>query len=61
MYFISQTVSDGASEQLFTLGDTPGVLWTPAGATGPHPLVLVGHGGGHHKTAPGVVACAAAT
>jgi dienelactone hydrolase len=31
------------------------VLWTPAEATGPHPLVLVGHGGGQHKTAPGVV------
>jgi len=56
MHFISQTVSDGVSEQLFTLGDIPGVLWTPAGATGPHPLVLVGHGGGQHKTAPGVVA-----
>lgn len=37
MHFISQTVSDGVSEQLFTLGDIPGVLWTPAGATGPRP------------------------
>jgi len=55
MHFISQTVSDGILEQHFTLGDIPGVLWTPAGATGPHPLVLVGHGGGQHKTAPGVV------
>jgi dienelactone hydrolase len=55
MHFISQTVSDGVSEQQFTLGDIPGVLWTPAEATGPHPLVLVGHGGGQHKAAPGVV------
>ncbi|MGA8457270.1 MAG: alpha/beta hydrolase, partial [Streptosporangiaceae bacterium] len=55
MHFISETVSDGVSEQLFTLGDIPGVLWTPAGATGPRPLVLVGHGGGQHKKAPGVV------
>ena len=55
MHFISETVSDGVSEQLFTLGDIPGVLWTPAGATGPRPLVLVGHGGGQHKRAPGVV------
>ena len=55
MHFISQTVADGVSQQLFTLGDIPGVLWTPAGATGPRPLVLIGHGGGQHKTAPGVV------
>jgi dienelactone hydrolase len=55
MHFISQTVSDGVSEQHFTVGDIPGVLWMPAGASGPHPLVLVGHGGGQHKTAPGVV------
>jgi dienelactone hydrolase len=55
MHFISQAVSDGVLEQQFTLGDIPGVLWTPAGAAGPHPLVLVGHGGGQHKTAPGVV------
>jgi len=55
MHFISQTVADGVSQQLFTLGDIPGVLWTPAGSTGPRPLVLIGHGGGQHKTAPGVV------
>src|SRR3984885_3398199 len=55
MHFISETVSDGVSEQLFTLGDIPGGLGPPAGATGPPPLVLVGHGGGQHKRAPGVV------
>ena len=27
----------------------PGVLWTPAGASGPVPLVLIGHGGAGHK------------
>jgi pimeloyl-ACP methyl ester carboxylesterase len=56
MHFISETTSDGVCEQLFTLGDIPGVLWTAADATGPRPLVLVGHGGGQHKRAPGVLA-----
>lgn len=28
----------------------PGVLWTPAGATGRLPLMLAGHGGSGHKT-----------
>jgi dienelactone hydrolase len=27
----------------------PGVLWTPADAVGPRPLVLMGHGGSQHK------------
>jgi hypothetical protein len=28
----SETVTDGIREQRFTIGDIPGVLWTPAGA-----------------------------
>jgi len=56
MRFTSQTSSGGVFEQLFTLGEIPGVLWTPAGATGTRPLILMGHGGGQHKKAPGVVA-----
>lgn len=55
MRFTSRTSSDGVSEQLFTLGEIPGVLWTPEDATGPHPLILIGHGGGHHKKAPDVL------
>ncbi|MGH3849291.1 MAG: dienelactone hydrolase family protein, partial [Pseudonocardiaceae bacterium] len=27
----------------------PGVVWTPEGANGPRPLVLIGHGATHHK------------
>ncbi|MBA3654636.1 MAG: dienelactone hydrolase family protein [Actinobacteria bacterium] len=27
----------------------PGLLWTPEGAGGPRPLVLIGHGGGGNK------------
>jgi dienelactone hydrolase len=56
MHFTSQTTADGVSEHLFILGDIHGVLWAPAGATGSRPLVLLGHGGGQHKKAPGVVA-----
>jgi fermentation-respiration switch protein FrsA (DUF1100 family) len=54
--FTSETVSDGVSQRLFTLDGVPGVLWSPAGAAGDRPLVLLGHGGGQqHKLAPGLV------
>ena len=62
MRFTSETITDGVSERLFTLGDIPGVLWSPADATLPNPgpvpgrrplaLVLLAHGGGQHKKAP---------
>ena len=56
MRFTSETISDGVAERRFTLDSIPGVLWAPAGAAGPRPLVLLGHGGGQDKTAPGIVA-----
>src|SRR5262244_4019144 len=56
MRFTSRTSHDGVTEQHFTLGELPGVLWTPDGAAGVRPLILIGHGGGQHKKAPGVVA-----
>jgi hypothetical protein len=56
MRFTSETTSDGVSERLFTLDDIPGVFWSPAGAAGSRPLLLLGHGGGQHKKAPGLVA-----
>ncbi len=56
MDFMSKTTSDGVSERLFILNGIPGVLWSPTDARGSRPLVLVCHGGGQHKKAPGVVA-----
>lgn len=58
MRFTSQTSSDGVNERLFTIGEIPGVLWTPEGAAGARTLalILMGHGGGQHKKAPGIVA-----
>jgi dienelactone hydrolase len=55
MRFTHATSSGGVRQQLFTLGEIPGVLWTPEGATGTRPLILMGHGGGQHKKAPGIV------
>ena len=56
MRFSAETTVDGVTERLFTIGGAPGAVWAAAGATGPRPLVLLGHGGGHHKTAPPIVA-----
>lgn len=56
MRFISKTSLGGVTEQLFTLNEIPGVLWTPEDAHGTRPLILMGHGGGQHKKAPGILA-----
>jgi dienelactone hydrolase len=60
MRFTSRTSSAGVTEQLFTLpftfGEISGALWTPDNATPSGPLILLGHGGGQHKKAPGIVA-----
>ncbi|HEV7654641.1 MAG TPA: alpha/beta hydrolase [Mycobacteriales bacterium] len=61
MYFTATATADGVTERLFTLDDVPGVLWTPADAGRPPgaaggPLILLGHGGGQHKRAPGLLA-----
>ena len=56
MRLTSETSLDGVTEQLFTLGEIPGVLWTPEDAHGTRPLILMGHGGGQHKKAPVIVA-----
>lgn len=58
MRFTSETSSDGVRDQLFTLGEIPGVLWRPEGATGARPLILMGHGGGQHKKDVGSIGTA---
>ncbi|MGO4419700.1 alpha/beta hydrolase [Streptomyces sp. MCAF7] len=51
--FTAESSSNGMIERDFTVGDVPGVLWSPAsGATDRAPLVLMGHGGGNHKKHP---------
>ncbi|MFD9125402.1 dienelactone hydrolase family protein [Kitasatospora sp. NPDC059571] len=52
MRFTSDSASHGVREQLFELGDVPGVVWTPDGAGGTRPLIVMGHGGGRHKKDP---------
>ena len=49
-----QRLDDGVLEREFTLGEIPGVLWTPGPA--PAPLILSGHNGGLHKRHPRLVA-----
>ena len=53
-----QRLDDGVVEREFTLGDVPGLLWTPgsAAASAPVPLILLGHPGGLHKMYPRLVA-----
>ena len=56
MEFTAETSSDGVRERTFTLGEVAGVLWSRASGSDRAPVVLMGHGGGQHKKAPGVLA-----
>ncbi|MFI1100764.1 alpha/beta hydrolase [Streptomyces melanogenes] len=60
MHFTSeQRLDDGVLERGFTLGEIPGILWTPASASAsaPMPLILLGHPPlGLHKMYPRLVA-----
>jgi hypothetical protein len=45
MHFVSERrLEDGVLEREFTLGEIPGILWTPPSS--PAPLILLGHPGG---------------
>ena len=64
MDFTSELLlDDGVVEREFTLGEVPGILWTPGSgsgsepeSSGPAPLILIGHNGGLHKRLPRLVA-----
>jgi dienelactone hydrolase len=53
MDFTRERTENGVTERLFELTvaseTVPGVVWTPQDASGPRPLVLMGHGGSQHK------------
>jgi pimeloyl-ACP methyl ester carboxylesterase len=58
MQFTSETTSNGDVERTFTLDEITGALWSPTSGTIGAPLLLLGHSGGMHKKAPGLVASA---
>lgn len=63
MHFTStRRLDDGTVERAFTLGEIPGLLWTPASASAaePVPLILLGHPGGQAAMYPRLVARAQA-
>jgi hypothetical protein len=44
MHFTSEQPPDGGLlERALTLGEIPGILWTPAPPSAPAPLTLLGH------------------
>ncbi|WP_037915031.1 dienelactone hydrolase family protein [Actinacidiphila yeochonensis] len=51
LQFTAESSSHGMVGRDFTVGEVPGVLWSPASGTDRAPLVLMGHGGGTHKKA----------
>ena len=64
MKVTDDTTEDGVRARRFELvaeGEpVPGMVWTPAGADGPRPKVLFGHGGSQHKKVRNIVALATA-
>ncbi|MGW1561849.1 alpha/beta hydrolase family protein [Streptomyces sp. NPDC002144] len=52
VHFTTESSAHGMRERDFTLGDIPGILWSPLSGADRAPLVLMGHGGGTHKKWP---------
>ncbi|MFV8182974.1 MULTISPECIES: alpha/beta hydrolase [unclassified Streptomyces] len=59
LQFTAETSANGVRERDFTLGDIPGVLWSPQSLPERAPLILMGHGGGTHKRWPAMTGRAA--
>ncbi len=55
MHFTSEERLDDIVECAFTVNEIPGILWTPASASAPVPLILLGHPGGLQKMYPRLV------
>jgi dienelactone hydrolase len=62
MEFVGEKTQGGVTRREFRLrvGDdvVPGCIWTPEGAVGPRPLILMGHGGSQHKKSENISAAA---
>lgn len=60
MNVTDEVTEDGVIERRFELevdGEAvPGIHWLPENASGPHPTVLIGHGGSQHKRVPNILA-----
>ncbi len=57
MHFTSEPRrGDGVVERDFAVGEIPGILWTPASASEPVPLILLGHPGGLRPMYPRLTA-----
>ena len=57
MQFTSeQRLDDDVLEREFTLGEIPGIVWTPGSASAPTPLILLGHPGGLRTMHPRLAA-----
>ncbi|MDN3354237.1 alpha/beta hydrolase [Actinomadura sp. DC4] len=54
--FTTETSSAGVVERDFTVGEVPGVLWSPVSGSKNAPLILLGHTGGLDKRTPGILA-----
>ncbi|MFE7316592.1 alpha/beta hydrolase [Streptomyces sp. NPDC057555] len=52
LQFTAESSPNGMVERDFTVGEVPGVLWSPVSGADRAPLVLMGHGGGAHKKHP---------
>lgn len=62
MDFIGEKTEAGVTRREFRLnvnGEVvPGCVWTPEGASGSRPLILLGHGGAQHKKVANIAAAA---